>query len=61
MESGIMGDTKFTPGPWLQNPAAPEEIQAEGECMIIAKVPSAKTGLYNKHAPAKTPWTTCRA
>lgn len=44
--------TDYTPGPWFQNPADAEQIMSDGDAQVIARVPSAKTGLYNRQAPA---------
>lgn len=41
-----------TDGAWKLNPATGEEIIADGECIVLARVPSAKSGLYNRRAPA---------
>lgn len=41
-----------TEGAWKLNPATGEEIIADGECIVLARVPSAKSGLYNRRAPA---------
>lgn len=41
-----------TPGPWVQNSANAEEIIAPDDVQVIARIPGAKTGLYNRAAPA---------
>lgn len=45
-----MSETKFTPGPWRQNPAAKHEIIADSESLVICRTPSA-SGLIMKAAP----------
>lgn len=41
-----------TPGPWFQNPEEKQEIMAEHDVFVIARVPFASSTLYSRHAPS---------
>lgn len=41
-----------TPGPWKINPAAKNEIVADGEVFVIARLPGGGGDLYGKSIPA---------